>query len=174
MNRVFVHSSPRLDYRGWLAALKAGRSFASNGPLLGFTLNGHEAGDEIALPAGVHRLTARVSLRSMVPVEKLEIVANGVVTRSGWFTLRAWSSKADPAVLDIYPFATTSPVYVSIAGRPVRSAEDARWFVKWIERLEAGAAAHTGWNSEAEKKIVLDHLAAAKAVFLRRAEEAAR
>ena len=195
MNRVFVRAGLHLDYRAWLAALKAGRSFASNGPLLGFTLNGHEVGDEIALPAGVHRLTARVSLRSMVPVERLEIVANGVVTapiplsaggtradatiplpvtRSGWFTLRAWSSKADPAVLDIYPFATTSPVYVSIAGRPVRSAEDARWFVKWIERLEAGAAAHTGWNTEAEKKIVLDHLAAAKAVFLRRAEEAAR
>jgi hypothetical protein len=195
MNRVFVHSGPRLDYRGWLAALKAGRSFVSNGPLLVFTLNGHEAGDEIALPAGVHRLTARVSLRSMVPIEKLEIVANGVavaqiplspdgahadaviplpVTRSGWFTLRAWSSKSNAAVLDIYPFATTSPVYVTLAGRPVRSAEDARWFVKWMERLEAGAAAHTGWNTEAEKKVVLDHLAQAKAVFLRRAEEAGR
>ena len=195
MNRVFVHSRPRLDYRGWLAAFKAGRTFVSNGPLLGFTLDGHEAGDEIALPAGVHQLTARVSLRSMVQVEKLEIVANGVVvapiplaaggtradaviplpvTRSGWFTLRAWSSKANAAVLDIYPFATTSPVYVTVAGRPVRSAEDARWFVKWIERLAAGAAAHSGWNSEAEKKIVLDHLAEAKAVFERRAAEAGR
>ncbi|HEV8355540.1 MAG TPA: CehA/McbA family metallohydrolase [Gemmatimonadales bacterium] len=195
MNRVFVRAGPLLDYRAWLAALKAGRTFATNGPLLGFTLDGHELGDEIALPAGVHRLTARVWLRSMVPVEKLEIVANGVVvariplstdgtradatiplpvTRSGWFTLRAWSSKADPAVLDIYPFATTSPVYVTVAGRPIRSAEDARWFVRWIERLEAGAAAHTGWNTEAENKTVLDHLAEAKAVFLRRAEEAAR
>ena len=96
------------------------------------------------------------------------------VTRSGWFTLRAWSSKANAAVLDIYPFATTSPVYVTVGGRPVRSAEDAGWFVKWIERLEAGAAAHGGWNSEAEKKLVLDHLAAARAVFERRAEEAGR
>ncbi len=195
MNRVFVHSGPRLEYRAWLAALKAGHTFVSNGPLLAFTLNGREAGDEIALQAGVHQLTARVTLRSMVPVEKLEIVANGVVlarvplspdstradaviplpvTRSLWLTLRAWSSRASPAVLDIYPFATTSPIYVTVAGRPVRSAEDARWFVKWIERLEAGAAVHAGWNSEAEKKIVLDHLAQAKAVFLRRLEEATR
>src|SRR5204863_2800544 len=122
-----------------------------------------------------------------------EIVANGVVlariplspdstradaviplpvTRSLWLTLRAWSRRASPAVLDIYPFATTSPIYVTVAGRPIRSGDDARWFVTWIERLEAGAAVHTGWNSEAEKKIVLDHLAQAKAVFLRRAEEA--
>ena len=195
MNRVFVHSGPRLDYRAWLAALKAGRTFASNGPLLEFTVNGREAGDELALPDGPHRLVARVSLRSFVPVERLEIVADGAVvariptspdgtradatvplpvTRSGWFTLRAWSSKADPAVLDIYPFATTSPVYVIVDGRPIRSAEDARWFVQWIERLEQAAAAHTGWNTEAEKKIVQGHLAEAKAVFLRRVEEAAR
>ena len=32
MNRVFVHSGAKLDYRGWLAALKAGRTFVSNGP----------------------------------------------------------------------------------------------------------------------------------------------
>ena len=51
MNRVFVRSGPKLDYRAWLAALKAGRTFASNGPLLSFTLDGHEVGDEIR-PAG--------------------------------------------------------------------------------------------------------------------------
>ena len=32
MNRVFVRSGAKLDYRGWLAALKAGRTFVSNGP----------------------------------------------------------------------------------------------------------------------------------------------
>ena len=195
MNRVFVHSGPRLDYRAWLAALKAGRTFATNGPLLTFTLDGHEAGDEIALPAGVHQLLARVSLRSIVPIERLEIVANGValspipltdggtradatvplpVTRSGWFTLRAMSSKGTHPVLDVYPFATTSPIYLVIGGKPARSAEDARWFVRWIERLEAAASAHPGWNTEAEKQEVLARLAAAKEVFLRRAEEASR
>ena len=193
MNRVFVHAGPKLDYRAWLAALKAGRTFASNGPLLSFTLDGHDVGDEISLPAGSHRLAARVSLRSLVPVEKLEIVANGAViatvpleaggtradatitlpvAQSGWFTLRAWSPGAAEPVLDIYPFATTSPIYVTVDGRPMRNADDAHYFQRWIERAEAAAAAHAGWNDEAEKKEVFARLDAAKEVFRRRAEEA--
>lgn len=192
MNRVFVRAGPTLDYRAWLAGLKAGRTFVSNGPLLSFSLNGREAGEELRFPAGVHQVVARVSLRSMVPVERLEIVANGVVlapiplspdsmradatiplpvTRSAWLTLRAYSRRAAPAVLDLYPFATTSPIYVSVAGQPIRSAEAARWFVRWIERLEQAAAAHPAWNDAAEKAEVLGRLAEAKAVFQRRASE---
>src|SRR4029453_12726013 len=72
MNRVFVHSGAKLDYRGWLAALKAGRTFVSNGPVLSFSIDGKMPGDEISLPAGPRRLTAKVSLRSIVPIEKLE------------------------------------------------------------------------------------------------------
>src|SRR5439155_25117458 len=81
MNRVFVRSGTPLDYRRWLAALKAGRTFVSNGPLLSFSLDGHEAGAELRFPAGApaHQVVARVSLRSNVPVERLEIVTNGVV-----------------------------------------------------------------------------------------------
>ena len=192
MNRVFVHSGRILVYRSWLAALKAGRTFVSNGPLLGFTLSGRQIGDELVLPAGVHQVMARVSLRSIVPVERLEIVANGVVvapiplagggtradalialpvTRSGWFIIRAWSAKATQPVLDLYPYATTSPIYVTVGARSVRSAESARWFVRWIERLEAAASAHSGWNDAAEKSEVLRRLAEAKRVFRQRAEE---
>jgi len=186
LNRVFVRSGPRLSYRRWLDGLKAGRTFASNGPLLQFSLNDHQAGDELVFDKGVHQLTARVSLRSNVPVERLEIVANGVVvgrvpvsadstradaviplpiTRSGWFTLRAWSTHSHPGVLDGYPFATTSPIYVIVGGQPIRSAEDSRYFVSWIERLEQASSTHPGWNSEAEKREVLDRLARAKAIF---------
>ena len=195
MNRVFVHSGAKLDYRGWLAALKAGRTFVSNGPVVSFSIDGKEPGDEISLPAGPRRLTAKVSLRSIVPIEKLEIVSNGVVvatipTRdrgtsadaevplpiagSAWFTLRAWSPHAAEPVLDIYPFATTSPIYVTVADRAIRSAADARYFQQWIDRVAAAASAHPGWNDDREKKDVLERLFAAKAVFARRNEEAAR
>jgi TolB protein len=190
MNRVFVRSGPALDYRGWLAALKAGRTFVSNGPLLSFTLGGRHPGDDIVLPEGVHQLVARVSLRSLVPVERLEIVANGVVlapiplteggtradasiplplTRSGWLTLRAWSAGATHPVLDTYPFATTSPIYVTVAGRPMRSAPDARYFARWIARLESAALGHPGWNDEAEKTEVMGRLRQARRIFEERA-----
>lgn len=191
MNRVFVRAGPRLDYRAWLSALKAGRTFVSNGPLLSFTVDGHSAGADITLPAGVHPLTARISLRSSVPVEQLEIVANGVVlapiplsrdstradveiplpvTRSAWLTLRAWSRRSHGAVLDVYPFATTSPIYVTVAGQPIRSPQAAQYFVRWIERLQSAAGAHTGWNDGAEQREVLGRLARAREVFQQRAE----
>jgi dipeptidyl aminopeptidase/acylaminoacyl peptidase len=194
MNRVFARAGAKLDYRAWLGALKAGRTFVSNGPILSFAVDGREAGDEIRLPAGAHELGVRASLRSIVPVERLEIVRNGAVVatiplgpggmradaalrlavkESGWYTLRAWSSGAAEPVLDIYPFATTSPIYVTVGGRPVRSANDARYFVAWIERVEAAAAAHGGWNDDKEKAGVLARLGAAKAVYRRLAEEGA-
>src|SRR6185295_8800781 len=155
MNRVFVNvgAGRPLAYRAFLDALKAGRTFVTNGPLLTFTLEGRDVGDEIALPAGEHTLRARVILRSIAPVDRLEIVSNGAVvatvpldasrTRadatvpltvsgSAWFTLRASAPGAVEPVLDIYPFATTSPIYVTVGGRPVRSADDARYFVAWI------------------------------------------
>ena len=189
MNRVFVHSGPTLDYRAWLTALKAGRTFVSNGPLLSFTVAGREPGAELRLPAGVHSLIARVSLRSNVPVERLEIVANGVVvapiplsrdstaadasiplpvTRSGWLTLRAYSRRAHPGVLDLYPFATTSPIYLVVGDQPIRSPSDAAWFVRWVDRLEAAARAHPGWHDETEKAEVLGRIRRARAVFQQR------
>ncbi len=161
MNRVFVRSGQRLDYRSWLDGVQAGRTFVSNGPTLEFTLDGREVGDEITLPAGKHRLTARVRMRTIAPVEKVEIVANGkvvatipvtsggtrvdatvplTISGSGWYTLRAWSSKAVEPVLDLYPFATTSPIYVSVAAGPSEIHDDARYFARWVERLQAAAA----------------------------------
>ncbi|MFN0182144.1 MAG: CehA/McbA family metallohydrolase [Gemmatimonadales bacterium] len=184
MGRVFVKSG-RLDYRTWLAALKAGRTFATNGPLLTFSIDGAEPGDEIARP-GRATLIARLSLRSIVPVDSLEIVANGRVihsvpltgdrrradatvpieaTASGWYTLRAFSRQSRHPVLDIYPFATTSPIYLTIAGAPIRSAEDARFFIAWLDGMERGAVAHPGWNSAAEKDRVLGDIRQAREFF---------
>jgi len=43
--------------------------------------------------------------------------------------------------------------------------EDAAFFVKWIERLEAGTRASPMWNSAVEQADVLRKLARARAVF---------
>ena len=72
-------------------------------------------------------------------------------------------------VLDLYPFATTSPVYVTLGGQGVRSPDDARFFVRWIQRIEAVTAAHAGWNTPEEKSAVMGRLARARAEYERRA-----
>src|SRR6266496_3639634 len=72
--RVFVKTGAALDHARWLAGIKAGRTFVTNGPLLEFSVAGRAVGDEIRLSAGRHRLTARVALRSNVAVDHLEII----------------------------------------------------------------------------------------------------
>ena len=72
-------------------------------------------------------------------------------------------------MLDIYPFATTSPIYVTVGDQPIRSQEDADYFRTWVERLVDAAKRHEGWNSEEEKQKVLHLLDAAREEYRRRA-----
>ena len=127
-------------------------------------------------------------LRSIVPVDHLEIVCNGELVqrlplagarraaevsgslrlaRSGWCVLRASTDEARYPVLDNYAYATTSPVYVTLDGQPPRSPADARYFLAWLAETRAAAAAHPGWDSAAERDHVIGQLDAARAVYER-------
>ena len=79
--------------------------------------------------------------------------------------MRASSDKAEYPVLDNYVYATTSPIYVTIAGRKPQSTEDAKYFVTWVERVMEETSKYPDWNSEGEKKLVMERLAEAKAVY---------
>jgi TolB protein len=191
LNRVYaeVPAGP-LRIRPWLGAIKAGRTFATNGPLLRFSLGGQGIGGEVRLDKKQEvRFTAEMN--SIVPIDHLQIVCNGKMARelaldsnhssahvdgsipldtSGWCVLRAFSDKAEYPILDLYPYATTSPVYVSVAGAPVRSAADAAYFVAWVDRLIAAARSNASWNTEAEKVSVLSMLQEARQKYTKMAE----
>jgi hypothetical protein len=189
MNRVYVHTGGAVGQRVLLDSLLAGRTFATNGPLLELSVGGRGVGQELRLPAGSRAVDARVRLRSNVPIDHLEVVANGQVvadvplagdrTRadtslrlplqgSGWFLLRARSDRAMYPVLDLYPYATTSPVYVIVAGAPLRSAEDAEYFIRWIDRVAATAEQSKDWNTDAERGAVLDLMRRAREEYEKR------
>ncbi|HXR15589.1 MAG TPA: CehA/McbA family metallohydrolase [Terriglobales bacterium] len=188
LNRVYA-SVPQgpLNIGSWLDSLKHGHTFATNGPLLGFTLGGRTLGDEVRLPAGENKTKFSAWLRSIVPVDHLEVICNGRVARelklsddhesadvedvmpisqSGWCLLRAWSDKPEEPVLDAYPYATTSPIYVTIAGSSPKASEDAAYFVAWIDRMIQDANSNRDWNTEAEKASVLDLLNRARGVYV--------
>jgi hypothetical protein len=186
-NRVYVQSGLPLDRARWYGALMAGKTFATNGPLLRFSLQGQGPGGLV--PAGIVRLTARVTLRSLVPLDHLEVIGNGRVVATipltgdrmsadtvltvpaganRWFVLRAYADQAVTPVLDIYPFATTSPVYVGGQTDTTSCGADAEYFLQWIDRLEQGAKAHPGWNSSGELREVLDRIRRAREVFEKR------
>ena len=188
LNRVYadVPDGP-LKIEPWLAAIKAGRTFATNGPLLKFSLGGQPIGGEVRLekkpPEKEQEIHFSAELFSIVPVDHLQIVCNGKVMRelkldadrsrahvdgsiqietSGWCVLRAFSDKAEYPILDLYPYATTSPIYVNVPGAPLHSPADAAYFVAWMDRLIAAARSNASWNTDAEKKMVLDLLEEAK------------
>src|SRR5579863_6729939 len=80
LTRVYARvpkGSPKLT--DWMDSLKHGRTFATNGPLLGFTLGGKALGDEVRLPAGENKVPFKAWMRSMVSIDHLEVVCNGRV-----------------------------------------------------------------------------------------------
>jgi hypothetical protein len=191
LNRVYAEVKPGpLKIEPFLAAIKAGRTFATNGPLLHFSLGGQGVGGEVRLETK-QEVRFSAEMNSIVPVDHLQIVCNRKVARelavdsnrrsahvdgsipldaSGWCVLRAFSDKAEYPILDLYPYATTSPVYVSVAGAPVRNAADAAYFVAWVDRLIAAARSNTSWNTEAEKASVLAVLQEARGKYAKMAE----
>jgi len=171
----------------WLDSLKQGRTFATNGPLLGFTLRGKTVGDELKLPSGENKVEFTSWLRSFVPVDHLEVVCNGHVVRdlkpsgdrqsadvkdtiqisqSGWCVLRASSDQPEHPVLDDYVYATTSPIYVSVAGSLPKPTDDAAYFIAWIDHLAEAAKANRNWNTIAERVSVLQMLDQARQVYV--------
>ena len=190
MNRVFLETGGDTSAAAVNAALKAGRTFASNGPLLGLEIEGQHPGG-IVSRAAAGTLAYRIALRSPVAVDHLELVQNGKVVKafsltgdcrnldavgeipvgtSGWVVLRAWNDGADPQVLDIYPYATTSPVYVELPGGLPPDAEDAAYFAAWLDRTIASADARTDYRTPEEKRTVLDYLRKARDTYRARAD----
>ncbi|MHB8503637.1 MAG: CehA/McbA family metallohydrolase domain-containing protein, partial [Candidatus Acidiferrales bacterium] len=175
---------PTVD--SWKEALKQGRTFATNGPLIEFTLGGQRVGDELKFGSAQEAVPFTAKLRSIVPVDHFEVVCNGRVAQalklagthdsaevtgtvplkeSGWCVLRASSDNAEYPVLDKYAYATTSPIYVTIGGKAPRSPEDAKYFVAWIDRTIDVTSHYPDWNLPGEKEHVLKRLAEAKAVY---------
>ncbi len=177
----------RLDR--WLHALKAGASLATNSALLGLTVDGHSPGSELQLPAAGAKVHLQGFMRSIVPMDHLQVVSQGKVVleiplqgdrRSadinaglqlaapGWVLLRAWNEQASPDIFDIYPYATTNPVFLTSPGATVHCGADADYFIAWTDRLAEDARAHPDFNTTIERQTTLDQIAAARKVFEQR------
>jgi hypothetical protein len=125
-------------------------------------------------------------LSANFPVDHLEIVWNGTVAaalepdkerhaadargtididRSGWLLLRAWNDEPHPDVLDIYPWATTSPIYVEVGNEPRRSRQAAAYFLQWLDRIQSGTERNADYRTAAERETVLQDIKRARAFY---------
>jgi hypothetical protein len=191
-NRVYVRTGKTLDYDKWTADFRAGRSFVTSGPLVFLKVNGKEPGDEIRLPAGRHTVQVSVEVESIMPILDVEVLWKGkpiktvkaepeqrklrvtmpaAVDGSGWFGVQTRAQYGRTPIRRPFPFAATMPVWVIVEGKPVQSAEDAGFFVQWIDRSLASAMAQAAWNNEQEREATRRQYEEAKARMLKRQTE---
>jgi hypothetical protein len=79
-NRVYARVNGDFTYQGWIEALRAGRTFITNSPILSFTVNGQEAGAEIRVDSSKDKVVRiHAAAESQLPYHRLEIVADGQV-----------------------------------------------------------------------------------------------
>ncbi|TML36948.1 MAG: hypothetical protein E6G27_18375 [Actinobacteria bacterium] len=169
-----------LSVAGWQAAMRAGRTFATNGPWLELDVAGHGPGDVVAASVGT---TLSVSARVVGSgVEVLEVLGpDGVLAETKgaeggellteltvsvpmWIAAQASGPEHD-SVLGPSVFAHTSPVYVEIDGHGVARAGSARWCLDWLNRLEALARAHGRFDTEDQLNDLLAVLDAARGFY---------
>lgn len=160
-SRTYAHiGAGDFTFETWAAAVRAGRTFMSTGPLLLLQVDGRVPGDEIVLGKEGGTVQVKAETTSHVPFHRLEIVFNGRVVASrdasggtrdmtfqesikipgpGWLAARC-SSSLGPATA--WPFgiaAHTSPVYFLMPGPDLFSPPTATYLLTLIEGSQAWA-----------------------------------
>ncbi|MEU8272362.1 CehA/McbA family metallohydrolase [Sphaerisporangium sp. NPDC049002] len=146
--RTYAKVEGPLTAASYAEAVRRGRTFATTGPFVELTVDGHEPGDTIdRLPGDRVRVTVRVIGPE---VERLSIrTADGVlaegppgeltaefVVGAPTYVVALAEGGPHPRSLFTEVFAHTSPVYVDVRGRRVARAEDLLWCLEWLDRLE--------------------------------------
>ena len=147
--RVYVHLSAPLTYQQWFQDLKAGRSVATNGPLLSVYLDGQPPGAEVEFE-GPTSHTIVIDAHSQDRLDRVEIVFNNQVLRSfpgggnavfrtalnltiaepGWLVVRGF----EPVGATLR-YAHSSPFYFVRNGKlPAKRAAARRW-ADYIQKL---------------------------------------
>ena len=129
--RVYAYTGSEFSVEAWFAALAAGKSFVTNGPLVSLKLNGQGPGATIELEKGAPvqvEASARLNpgldrlgrlelvkqgeviakAESEEGAERLQLVSELNITDSGWVSLRAYGRGGSEAM--------TAPIYLIVDG----------------------------------------------------------
>jgi hypothetical protein len=172
-NRTYAKIDGPLSQESLLAAIKAGKTFATSGPMLVLTVNGHDVGDTLDFSPGNPPLVAKIELQSIQPIETLELIHNGQVInksdvsatmfassstgyfkqigftpqRSGWVAARASFRRSDGTLHQ----AHTSPMYITVDHKPTAFKKDAEYMIRWIDRIMKVSEQPKRYSSEQDR-----------------------
>jgi hypothetical protein len=150
--RVYAYTGPHFSVDAWFEALRRGRTFVTNGPMLIFSVDGAIPGDELRVKpeATLHvRATAWAPAAIGAP-RTLEIVSNGEVVRTAEssapgqrdlkleFKLEAGAMQWIAARVRSHngALAHTTPVYINVEGAGPDRDDRRRLAAKRLRVLE--------------------------------------
>ncbi len=166
--RVYVRPEGSLTKQSYLKALKEGRSFLSNGPMIEFEVEGLKPGDQMGTVG--KKASWSLNVHSPVACEKIEILVNGEVVDSkkgfdkegsyaykgkvtipenGWISARVYGGESAWPVMDSYPFAESSPIWISSPENtdPQAARNSAMKLLKALDVAEETLKSRYGNNS---------------------------
>jgi hypothetical protein len=173
--RVYADVPGELTPESWLAALRAGRSFITNGPLLELKVNNNRIGDTLDL-SQPGEVTVTASAIGRANFETLEIVQNGQVVASetaiaadghfaaklrkpinvaepGWLAARITTANKNEYGRTL--FGHTSAVYVTLQGKSIRRAADVAWLKHEVETARAAIVEKAQFDTAEQRQKVL-------------------
>jgi hypothetical protein len=190
--RTYAYTGSTFTAERWRDAIKAGRTFFSNGPLLQFSIDGRLPGESVQLQAA-GSVTLQAEARSFMPLTRVVIHRNGQVWKelplnadktaarleervdvsdSSWFSLSAEGAPAFAPVDPSFPQAGTAAVRVYVGEKKIRNRESAQYFIRWLDKLKVMAEQWPGWGSQLEKDRVFAQIREARQRYEQFAKEA--
>jgi len=192
---VRLQENEEFHYKNWIEAVRAGRTFVTNGPLLSFRVNDQEAGAVMSLPVGTETVHVQAECRSLIPFDRLEVLFNGQIVAeapangfpssavletevpvptSGWLAARCRGEQQilqRPANQRV--FAHTSPIYVEKAGQPLAVAEiTVQRFVTELDRMLDWVALEARCENERQREHLAEIFRTARQQLLQRSAPA--
>ena len=174
--RTYAHLDPNrpFTYRAWAKAVRQGKTFASNGPLLDLRVDGHPIGDELLMKRGGGTLEVAALAESFWPLGLLELVHDGRVVmtekggrsgknrlevyarvkveKSGWIAARCSGAPSHPGGAVA---AHTSPVYVKVGETRAFSAPAAEHMLGLVEGgMEYLQKLSTAFDEPSRKRMI--------------------
>ena len=185
-NRVFVNVDGAFTTESWCQAIREGRTFVTNGPMLSLSVEGQPIGASVRVEPG-SRVRVEAEARSLRVMDRLELIVNGdivatteasdegraarietevTVTTDCWISARALGP-SHPQVFGGPLFGHTSPVYVTVGEESLVQREAAAYFVDWIDRLIGLCNEQGRYPSDTQRDEVVELFRSAQAHYER-------
>ena len=188
-NRAYAYlgSATGFDPDKYYGAMRQGRTFATNGPMLILRVNGRLPGATVEVRKG-KAVTCELDASAREPIARIELVANGEIVYTWtpgptpakkvklsrklnlvghtWLAARCFLSPGDTI-----RFAHTSPVYLSSPDVRWDAHRDAQYFIRWLDELITLTESEKGrFENDAERREVLALYSRARAFYVKLAQ----